>query len=191
MDSESSTTQPRKSLATLFFLFLKISLTSFGGSSAAWVYREVVERRGWLDEKAYLTGLTIAQVLPGANPVNLSLYIGMQLRGGLGAVVAVLGIVLPAFCVIMGIFYLYTLLGDFEATHAILTGVAMVGIGATMAIGAKLARHVMRKLVPALITLAIFFTVGVLRWPMVPVVIVAAPASILLALWMEKTRRDG
>ena len=191
MDSESSKTPQRKPLATLFLLFLKISLTSFGGSSAAWVYREVVERRGWLDEKAYLTGLTIAQVLPGANPVNLSLYIGMQLRGGLGAVVAVLGIVLPAFCVIMGIFYLYNLLDDFEATHAILAGVAMVGIGATMAIGAKLARHVMRKLVPALITLAIFFTVGVLRWPMVPVVIVAAPASILLALWMEKTRRDG
>lgn len=191
MDSESSKTQQRKSLATLFLLFLKISLTSFGGSSAAWVYREVVERRGWLDEKAYLTGLTIAQVLPGANPVNLSLYIGMQLRGGLGAVVAVLGIILPAFCVIMGIFYLYNLLGDFEATHAILAGVAMVGIGATMAIGAKLARHVMSKLVPALITIAIFFTVGVLRWPMVPVVIVAAPASILLALWMEKRRRDG
>ena len=107
MDSESSKTQQRKPLATLFLLFLKISLTSFGGSSAAWVYREVVERRGWLDEKAYLTGLTIAQVLPGANPLNLSLYIVMQLRGGSGAVVAVLGLFLPAFFVIIGRFVLY------------------------------------------------------------------------------------
>ena len=57
----------------LFFCFGKVGVTSFGGSTQAWIFRAVVEERRWLSETDFLAGVTIAQMLPGANPVNLSL----------------------------------------------------------------------------------------------------------------------
>ena len=38
---------------------------TFGGSVQSWIHREVVERLGWIDNKAFLSGMTVAQVLPG------------------------------------------------------------------------------------------------------------------------------
>ena len=60
-------------LLDLFFAFLKIGVTSFGGASRPMMHRESVEKHRWLHEKDFLAGFAIAQVLPGANPVNLAL----------------------------------------------------------------------------------------------------------------------
>src|SRR5579864_777989 len=98
-------------LSALIAVFFRVGVTSFGGSTAAWLYRETVERRGWLDEKGFVTALTLCQVLPGANPVNLAIYVGVQLRGGLGGTVAVLGMIFPPFCVILVLGFLYVQYG--------------------------------------------------------------------------------
>src|SRR6266404_5621652 len=76
MSSESSTEKTSVSLLSLIMVFSRVGITSFGGSTAAWLYRELVQRRGWIDEEHFVTALTICQVLPGANPVNLSIYVG-------------------------------------------------------------------------------------------------------------------
>jgi chromate transporter len=170
-------------LLSVFSLFLQVGLTSFGGGAPAWIHRELVERRRWLDETAFLTGLTIAQFLPGANPVNLALYFGYRLHGGIGAIVAAFALVTPAFCIVMTMGYLYRHFGTMDGAHAVLIGVASVGVGMTLSIGAKLGRHVARNIVPLLIAIAIFIMVGVLRWPMIPVVLIATPLSILLAYY--------
>src|SRR5262249_61714712 len=81
-------TPPRVPLAALARLLARIGITSFGGGLSAWMYREVVDRRRWLAEDAFLSGLTLGQILPGANVVNLSVYIGQRLRGWVGRVVA-------------------------------------------------------------------------------------------------------
>src|SRR5262245_27070911 len=91
--------------------FFRVGVTGFGGSTAAWLYREVVQKRGWLSEDGYLTALTFSQVLPGANPVNMSIYVGSMLRGGLGSVVAAFGMVGPAFVVILLLGFLYARYG--------------------------------------------------------------------------------
>src|SRR5436305_1818655 len=88
MASETNSTKPAVPLLSLMAVFFRVGVTSFGGSTAAWLYREIVERRGWPDEPHFVTALTLAQVLPGANPVNLSIYVGSQLRGGLGGAAA-------------------------------------------------------------------------------------------------------
>src|SRR5690242_3801994 len=154
-------------LAVLFWSFLKVGLTAFGGSTQAMMHTESVERRKWLDDKGYLSGFTISQVLPGANPVNLALYIGLQVRGGLGAAIAVCGMVVPAFCAIMLMGFLYRMFGDLPGTHFVLGGVAAAGVGATLSVGVKVARRLEPALVPIAIALAVFVTVGLLRWPMV------------------------
>ena len=161
----------------IFFTFLRLGITSFGGSTAAWLYRETVERRGWLDEKGFVTALTLCQVLPGANPVNLAIYVGAQLRGGLGGIVAAIGLILPPFCVILVLAFLYAQFGSNPVVHSVLGGLAAVGVGMTLSVGAKLARGV-RKPVPVLVAATLFVTIGILHWRMVPVVLVLAPVSI-------------
>jgi chromate transporter len=185
MASEPTAAKPPVPLLSLMGVFFRVGVTSFGGSTAAWLYREIVERRGWLDEPHFITALTLAQVLPGANPVNLSIYVGSQLRGGLGGAAAAFGMVGPAFCLILVLGYLYRQFGSLPPVHAMLAGLAAVGVGMTLYIGVKLSRQV-RKPVPILIAVAIFVMVGVLHWPMIPVVLILTPISVGLAFHSGK-----
>lgn len=192
MTDETSDEKPSISLPALLMLSLNIGLMSFGGSTMAWMHREFVERRKLLNDHEFITGLTIAQVLPGANPVNLALYLGMQVRGKLGAAVSVLGVVLPAFCVILTMGYLYRTYGEYEMTHVVLGGVAAAGVGATLAVGVKLATRIMVRIIPAAIAIFTFVVVGILRWPLVPVVCVLVPLSVLQAYLLgRKAEKDG
>src|SRR5215470_17469654 len=118
MEAELSAAKQPVPLLSLMGVFFRVGVTSFGGSTAAWLYREIVERRGWLDDQHFLTALTLAQVLPGANPVNLSIYVGSQLRGGLGGAAAAFGMVGPAFCLILALGYLYRQFGSLPPVHS-------------------------------------------------------------------------
>jgi chromate transporter len=178
--------QPVVGLFRLLGTFVRLGTLTFGGSVQSWVHREVVERLGWIDNKAFLSGLTVAQVLPGANPVNLALYVGLKLRGGVGAAVAVIGMIVPAFCVILCLGYFYRGYGRIAVVHFVLAGLAASGVGATLTMGIKVARRLPRNLMTALIAITVFFVVGVLRWPMIPVVAVAIPTSIVVAFFANR-----
>jgi chromate transporter len=177
-------------LLQLLGTFVRLGALTFGGSVQSWVHREVVERRGWIDNKKFLSGLTVAQVLPGANPVNIALYVGLKLRGGIGAVAAVVGMIVPAFCVILCLGYFYRGYGHLAVVHFVLAGLAASGVGATLTMGIKVARRLPRNLVTALIAVSVFFVVGVLRWPMIPVVAVAIPTSIAVAFFANRRAVD-
>ena len=180
--SNSTTFEYEKvGLGALFLCFLRIGLVSFGGSSRAMMHRETVERRNWLREPDFLTGFAIAQLLPGANPVNLALYIGLRVRGLIGAIAAVVGMVLPAFIIIMIMGFAYRELARYPATHFILDGVAAAGVAATLAVGIRVAARLERSVWTALIALAVFGTVGVLHMPMIPIVAVAVPLGVAIA----------
>ena len=183
---DASMPPARVPLFELFVVFLKIGTLAIGGGSQAFMYRDLVEEKRWIDDKAFLTGLAIAQVLPGANPVNLALYFGQKLRGGLGATAAVFGMVVPAFCIILLVGYVYRQLAHYPATHFILLGAAAVGVSATLAMGIKIAARLDRNWATILIALVTFGAVGVLRLPMVPVICVVVPASILTFYLMDR-----
>lgn len=177
MSSQPVGDKERVPLLAILGVTARIGMTSFGGSTAAWLYRELVENRRWLDEDGFITALTLSQVLPGANPVNLAIYVGSQLRGAAGAAAAAIGMVGPPFVIILILGLLYSRFGGTPIAHAILGGLAAVGVGMTISIGAKLVPKIM-QFVPALIAVTIFVTIGVLHWPMIPVVLVLTPTSI-------------
>ena len=185
-DYDDPTTLERPSLLELFLTFLKIGVTSFGGASRPMMHRESVERHRWLREKDFLAGFAIAQVLPGANPVNLALYIGLRARGPLGATITVLGMVVPAFFVILLMGITYRELTGFPATHMVLAGLAASGVAATLSTGMKMAIRMDRNLLMAVIMAVVFVVIGILHWPMIPVVVVAIPASFALAWFTDK-----
>jgi len=64
MSSESSAEKTFVPLLSLFVVFSRVGITSFGGSTAAWLYREIVQRRGWLDEEHFITALTLSRCCP-------------------------------------------------------------------------------------------------------------------------------
>lgn len=189
--------KPPIPLFSLLISFFRIGMTAFGGGTASWTYRELADRRGWIDYETFSTGLTFSQVLPGANPVNLALYLGMQMRGGLGGTLAVVGLVTPAFILIIAIGLAYNWLSQYPATSVILSGIAAVGVGATLSVGAKLTKVLMAKrtlaakIVQGVIALATFAAIGIMQWPTIPVVAVAVPISIGVALVLQRIARHG
>jgi chromate transporter len=180
--------RPVVGLLPLLTTFVRLGTLTFGGSIQSWVYREVVERLGWIDNKTFLSGLTVAQVLPGANPVNIAVYVGLHLRGAAGAAVAVFGMIVPAFCLTLCLGYLYREHGHLASVHLILAGMAAAGVGATLTMAIKVARRLPYEPATILIATTVFFVVGLLRWPMVPVLLVAVPLSIALAFVRQNRR---
>ncbi len=86
----------------LFLVFLKIGAVSFGGGYGmiALIQQEVTSR-GWLDADALWNYIAIAESTPGPIAVNIATFIGSNQAGFLGSLVATVGIVLPAFCIIL------------------------------------------------------------------------------------------
>jgi chromate transporter len=181
----ASTSTPNVSLATLATVFFGVGMASFGGSAAAWLYRDLVQKRQWVSEEEYLSAMTLSQVLPGANPVNMALYVGTKLRGGQGGIAAVLGLVGPPFVVILILGALYVRYGATPFVHQVMGGLIAVGVGMVLQLAAQLAKNI-RRIVPAIFALAIFLAVGVLRWPMIPVVLVLAPLSIAAEAYLSR-----
>lgn len=185
MTSPDPGTEPRRpSLLQLFGAFLRIALSAFGGGTQALVFRSIVEGRRWLSEREFIAGYALAQVLPGSNPLNVALYVGMRLRGSLGAAVAACGLILPDFCIILALGYFYRAFGGVALVHVLLGGVAAIGIAATLAVGVKFAAR-LPKLRHWIIAAATFATVGLVHWPLLAVVAVAVPASILLSYFFD------
>ena len=82
-------------------------MMSFGGGLAAWMRREVVQRRGWLDDQQFLSGYALSQLVPGATNVNLAVFIGTQLRGAPGAIACFCGLTALPVAIVLGLGILY------------------------------------------------------------------------------------
>ena len=88
----------RDPIASIFGVFLRLGLTSFGGPIAHLGYyrAEFVERRRWLSEAAFADLVALCQLLPGPASSQVSFAVGLS-RGGLaGGVAAWLGFTLPS-----------------------------------------------------------------------------------------------
>lgn len=179
---------PAASLPVLFWIFFQIGVMSFGGGLAAWMHREIVSKRGWMTETDFLTGLALCQVLPGVNNVNLAIHIGQRLRGVLGALTCVIAMLSAPFFIIIGFATIYDRIKDIAWIHDVLDGVAATAVGLLVSVALRSARGTFRGIAPFAIAAALIVTIGILRWPMIPVVLCLAPLSVMLA-W--STRSGG
>lgn len=94
---------PAVSLGEIFVACFRIGLFTLGGGMAMLTVmrHELVKRRGWLDEEAFVAMAATATALPGPIAVNMAYQEGLHLGGAAGAAVAVLGTVLPSFLIIL------------------------------------------------------------------------------------------
>jgi len=175
--SEPARSVSLKDLASIYFW---IGISSFGGGLVSWVHREAVERRKWLRDQEFLSGLALSQILPGPTMVNMTIYLGIQMRGALGAVVSWSSLVLPPSVAIVLIYLLYLQVQGVAVVHFALDGVAATAVGLNIATGVRVARR-SRHLPALMVAAGVFAAVALLRWPMLWVVMGAAPISLALA----------
>lgn len=178
------------SLAAIFAAFFQLGVTSFGGGTAAWLYRAIVQRRHWIDDQSYLAGVALSRVMPGSGGVNLTVQVGQQLRGGAGAVVAVVGLLSGPLVIVIMLAAGFARIAGSTVAHATLDGVAAAAIGFTFATGLVLVPQGGAGRIGQILIVAVTaLTIGWLRWPMLPVVAGLAPLSIGLAAAEQRWRR--
>ena len=175
----------RPGLSSIFAGFFWLGVTSFGGNTAAWLYHQIVRRRHWVTDAEFLSGVALGRTMPGSGGVNLTVLIGQRLGGSSGALVAVVALLVGPLAIVLALAIGYARVGWNPALHTVLDGIA-AAIGLTFATGLTLLRWRRAEIGPLAITLATVLCVGVLRWPMIPVVLCLAPISIGLALLAQR-----
>jgi chromate transporter len=185
--SEPSASPPKSpedvappSLWDLACTFNRISLSSFGGGLSAWSHEVVVRRRGWLTETEFLSAVTLCRLLPGANQVNVAIFVGTRMRGFSGALAAVGGLIAVPFCIIVTMIAFTGHQESPELRH-IMAGLVAAGIALTLSMVWQTGRKALRSIVP--VGLAALTTVmsGFLRMPLWLTLLLLAPPAILWA----------
>ncbi len=181
---------PRPGLYELFLAFASMSVAGFGGV-LPWARRAVVDERKWLTAEEFNEAFSFSQLLPGPNIVNFSVIFGSRLRGPAGAAVALIGLMGPPLMIVTILAALYVRYGDIGWMARMLAGLAAAAAGLIIATVAKMAKPLFAKslatksVVAPLVALAVFVAIGILRWPLPYVLLVAAPISIAFA-WYRK-----
>jgi len=164
--------------------FVRMGLTSFGGVQP-WAYRILVEQRRWLSSTEFASLMSLGQMLPGPNAVNLSIMVGARFHGGVGALLACAGLVLPPLCLMLLVASVFAAYGDTPPVRRFLLGTVAAVAGLIMATACKMLLGQQRSWLAALVAGLAFVGYGVLRYPLPAVVAVLGPISILLA-WKAK-----
>lgn len=127
----------------LFWTFLKIGSTAFGGFMAliSVVQNYLVNRKKLLTDAEILDGISLATILPGPVAVNVVAYAGYKINGVVGAVVCAIAVIIPAFLLILLLSHFYFTWGEIPAVNNIFKGfipaVAAIIISATLTMGKK------------------------------------------------------
>jgi chromate transporter len=175
--------EPSVSRLEVFLAFSRISLSSFGGA-IFWARYQLVERQRWLTEREFADVLTLGQLLPGPNVLNLTVMVGYRFAGPSGAGAAVAGFLGWPFLVVIGMGVLYEQYGGLPQVQQALAGMSIVAAGLLLATVVKLAKVLPRHWRPWLFGALSFIGVGIMRWPLLWVMGALAPWAVFGA-WKE------
>jgi chromate transporter len=109
-------------LRELALLFGRLGATAFGGPAAhiAMMEDEVVTRRGWMTRQQFLDLVGATNLIPGPNSTELAIHIGKLRAGWPGLVAAGVCFILPAFCLVLLLAWLYKTYGSLPQTQWLL-----------------------------------------------------------------------
>jgi len=168
----------------IFLTFARIGVSGFGGVNF-WMRRVLVQEKRWLTDREYVEGLALGQIIPGPNVFNLSVMLGHRFGGMRGALAAVAGLLGPPLAIVLVLGLLYQRFSTLPILERALSGMVSVAAGLLVANGITLAAALPRRMRPWFFLVVAFIAVGVLRWPLVPVMGALAPFAIALA-WRRK-----
>ena len=181
MDADGADLRTPASPAELFRTFNRLSLQGFGGVLAV-AQRELVERERWMTREEFVEILSVAQVLPGPNVVNLSLMIGDRHFGLRGAFAALAGMLLVPLVIVLALTALYAEYASHPMVSGALRGMGAVAAGLVISTGIKLGTTLRKGPVglPASVGFAVltFAAIALLRWPLAWVLLALGPLAV-------------
>ena len=173
-----------RSPGELMRAFSAMALQGFGGVLPV-AQRELVERRQWLTREQFTETLSIGQILPGPNVVNMALIIGDRFFGWRGAFAALAGLLALPLVIVLALAALATQYAAEPHVGGALRGMGAVAAGLIIATACKLlptlARNPLGRGACAAVLLATLICVGGLRWPMAYAVLGIGGAAVLAA----------
>ena len=123
-------------LLRLFFVFLKIGAIAFGGGyGIVPVIRQEMLSLGWITDEKLLDMIGISESTPGPIAVNMATFVGYERDGLLGAIVATLGVVLPAFLVMLLVHRILARVRASKSLGIVLDAIRAVVVGLVVATG--------------------------------------------------------
>ena len=177
--SDSAAPPRVATLNEIFFAFLLIGATSFGGGAVAYLRSSLVAKHGWLDDREFVELLSISQTLPGLNATNMAVLVGDRLHGTRGSIAAICGMCLPGALIMIAAGIVYHRHGDRPAGTAMLHGVAAAAVGLILATTVQLGRRSIRHAVDLVLVALTVVAVNLLHLN-VPVALLGVGALAIL-----------
>lgn len=183
--------QHPQSKTDLFVSFTWLALQGFGGVLAV-VQRELVEKKRWMSREQFVEDWAVAQIMPGPNVVNLSMMIGGRYFGLPGALAALAGMLSAPMVLVLLLAALYGSVADSAVAQDALRGMAAVAAGLIAATGIKLIgaldKNAMGMGVCVFLALVTFIAIGLLRWPLLWVLLSIGGGA---CLWAYRVLSDA
>lgn len=178
----------------LLWSFFQIGLFSIGGGYAAipLIQNQVVDVHKWLTMSQFADIMTIAEMTPGPIAINSATFVGIQVAGIPGAIIATIGCILPSCVIVMTLAYIYYRFRGLKMVQGVLAGLrpAIVAMIASAGITLVIMSFYGERVLPAdlsgiNIISVIIFAVGFLilrKWKVNPIYVMmgAGIAGVLL-----------
>lgn len=181
---ETPPAAPRVRATMLFWGFLKIGLSGFGGV-LPFARHTLVERERWLTEQEFTEVLSLSQFLPGPNIVNVSVIVGRRFDGVIGAAAATLGLLLMPLVIVLLLATLYAEFAQIDAIRRACYAVSAAASGLIIAMAVKLSTPIRRTPWQVAVCAVTFAAVAVARAPLFWVLAAVVPVSLAIA-WRDR-----
>lgn len=178
---------------TLFLSALQLSTFTFGGGFVIipLMRKKFVEKLHWIDEQEMMDYTAIAQSSPGAIAVNAAILVGYRVAGIAGALITVLGTVLPPLVILSVISFFYAAFRDNQivsmAMAGMAAGVAAVICDVVFTMGAGVLR--LRRVLPVLVMLGAFAATCFFDVSVVVIILVCGVIGALDTIRLERRER--
>lgn len=163
----------------LFMGFFILGLTGFGGVLPM-ARRMIVEKKNWLSGEEFTELLGLCQFLPGGNIINLSVALGNEFRGLRGALAAIFGLILAPTAIVVCLGLVYARFQNDPLVEHLFAGLAAGAAGLLLSTGIKMLLPLKGNWLQLGIVATGIVAIAGLRLPMLLVMLVLAPVSILL-----------
>jgi chromate transporter len=173
----------------LFRVFTRLALQGFGGVLPV-AQRTLVDEEHWLNREQFLELLSISQILPGPNICNMALVLGDRHFGWRGGFAAMAGVLLAPLVVVLLLAVGAQQLRDQPVITDALRGMGVAAAGLVLSTALRLGGGMKRNALgwpgcAIFVTLTAVF-IGLLRWPLVGVILGLGSAAIAAAWWRLK-----
>lgn len=185
----------RATYAKLFWSVFKLSACTFGGGFVIvpLMRKRFVEELGWIEEQEMLDMTAIAQSSPGAIAVNAAILVGYHVARIPGALLTVLGTVIPPLIIVSVISMFYQAFRDNPVVNLVMAGM-LCGVAAVIFdVVIDMTKTILekKKILPVLVLMGAFIAVRFFSVNILLVILVCGIIGILETWQREKTNREA